>query len=244
MDLQWNDEASEARFSAYVEGLSRCLGHKDRVEPFRRYCLGLLLPGERKSVEPMAARLCPARTAAEHQSLLHFVGQSPWDSEALLAAVRRMVLPALTARSPVGSWIIDDTGFPKKGEHSVGVGRQYCGELGKQDNCQIAVSLSVAMAEASLPIAWRLYLPEPWAEDGARRAAAKVPSEIKFATKQQIALGQIEAAQAAGVPADVGAGRCRLRQRQQHLRRAGGAGSGLRGRRPGQQHSLAAGNDP
>ena len=203
MDLQWSDEGSEARFSAYVATLARCLRHKDRVEPFRRYCVGLLLPGERKSVEPMAARLRPERTAAEHQSLLHFVGQSPWDERVLLRAVREAVLPAMTARSPVTAWILDDTGFPKKGPHSVGVARQYCGELGKQDNCQVAVSLSVASAEASLPIAWQLYLPEAWANDPARRAAAKVPPEVAFATKPEIALAQIRAALEEGVPPGV-----------------------------------------
>jgi SRSO17 transposase len=87
----------------------------------------------------------------------------------------------------VEAWIVDDTGFPKKGRHSVGVARQYCGELGKQDNCQIAVSLSVATAETSLPIAWRLYLPQSWAGDAGRRTAAKVPQEVVFETKQQIA---------------------------------------------------------
>jgi len=203
MNLQWSNEGSEARFAEYVESLARCLGHKDRIEPFRRYCVGLLLPGERKSVEPMAARLRPERTAAEHQSLLHFVGQSPWDEGVLLRAVRDWVLPRMTARAPVAAWIIDDTGFPKKGPHSVGVTRQYCGELGKQDNCQIAVSLSVATAQASLPIAWQLYLPEDWAKDPARRAMAKVPPEIGFATKQQIALAQLRAALADGVPPGV-----------------------------------------
>ena len=203
MDLQWSDDGSEARFSAYVVGLSRCLGHKDREAPFRSYCTGLLLPGERKSVEPMAARRRPERTAAEHQSLLHFVGQSPWDGEALLRAVRQSVLPVMTMRSPVTAWIVDDTSFPKKGDHSVGVARQYSGQLGKQDNCQVAVSLSVATATASLPIAWRLYLPEAWAEDAGRRAAAKVPKAVTFQTKQQIALAHIEAARDDGVPAGV-----------------------------------------
>jgi SRSO17 transposase len=160
MDLQWRDGDSEARFSAYVEALSACLGHADRVAPFRSYCTGLLLPGDRKSVEPMAARLSPARTSAEHQSLLHFVGQSPWDETALLGAVRQAVLPVMTARRPIEAWIVDDTGFPKKGRHSVGVARQYCGQLGKQDNCQVAVSLSLASSEASLPVAWQLYLPQ------------------------------------------------------------------------------------
>ena len=139
----------------------------------------------------MAARLSPDRVSAKHQSLLHFVGQSPWSSEGLFAAVRSAVLPALTARGPVEAWIVDDAGFPKKGEHSVGVARQYCGQLGKQDNCQVAVSLSVASAEASLPVAWRLYLPEAWAADAARRRKAKVPVEVAFRSKPMIALEQI-----------------------------------------------------
>ncbi len=199
MDLQWRDGDSEARFSLYVEGLSACLGHADRVAPFRSYCTGLLLPGDRKSVEPMAARLSPERTSAEHQSLLQFVGQSPWDATGLLRAVRAAVLPVMTARRPIEAWIIDDTGFPKKGRHSVGVGRQYCGQLGKQDNCQVAVSLSVATSEASLPVAWQLYLPEAWAADPARRKTAKVPEAIGFQTKTEIAFDQIHAALAEGI---------------------------------------------
>ncbi|MDH5616669.1 MAG: IS701 family transposase, partial [Acidimicrobiia bacterium] len=174
-------------------------GHADRVAPLRSYCTGLLLPGDRKSVEPMAARLRPDRTSAEHQSLLHFVGQSSWDEKALLQAVRAAVLPVMTQRQPIEAWIVDDTGFPKKGHHSVGVGRQYCGQLGKQDNCQVAVSLSVASCEASLPVAWQLYLPEAWAADGARRKKAKVPEGIGFQTKPEIALGQIKAALAEGI---------------------------------------------
>ena len=199
MDLQWSDEGSEARFASYVGALSSCLGHADRVTPMRSYCTGLLLPGGRKSVEPMAARLRPDRTSAEHQSLLHFVGQSPWDADALLRTVREAVLPTMTARGAVEAWIVDDTGFPKKGRHSVGVARQYCGQLGKQDNCQVAVSLSVATAEASLPVAWNLYLPEGWAGDGERRARAGVPADVVFRTKPRIALAQIETALAEGV---------------------------------------------
>ena len=194
MDLQWRDGDSESRFSAYVEHLSLCLGHADRVAPFRSYCTGLLLPGDRKSVEPMAARLSPERTSAEHQSLLHFVGQSSWDEKALLRAVRAAVLPVMTRRRAIEAWIVDDTAFPKKGRHSVGVARQYCGQLGKQDNCQVAVSLSLATSEASLPVAWQLYLPEAWAADGVRRKKAKVPERIGFQTKPEIALGQIKAA--------------------------------------------------
>ncbi len=199
MDLRWHDNDSERRFSAYVEALSGCLGHADRVAPFRSYCTGLLLPGDRKSVEPMAARLCPERTSAEHQSLLHFVGQSAWDEQALLASVRDLVLPVMTESRAVAAWIVDDTGFPKKGRHSVGVGHQYCGQRGKRENCQIAVSLSLATSEASLPVAWRLYLPQAWAEDPARRRKAKVPASVRFESKPEIALAQITAARDEGL---------------------------------------------
>ena len=136
----------EARFSAYVEGLVSVIGHADRAEPLRDYCLGLLLPGERKSVEPMAAVTAPARVAAQHQSLLHFVANAPWSNERVLAKVQELILPMIERQGPIEAWIIDDTGFPKKGRHSVGVARQYCGQLGKQDNCQVAVSLSLANA--------------------------------------------------------------------------------------------------
>ena len=169
----------------------------------RDYCLGLMMPGERKSVEPMAAVTAPARTAAQHQSLLHFVGNAAWSDEEVLAKVREMVLPAIERHGPIEAWIIDDTGFPKKGEHSVGVARQYCGQLGKQDNCQVAVSLSIANHHASLPVAYRLYLPEDWAEDRERRRKAGVPEEISFKTKPEIALEQIAAACEAGLPRGV-----------------------------------------
>jgi DDE superfamily endonuclease len=147
MDLRRSD-GSESRFSAFVEGLVSVIGHADRARPLFDYCVGLIMPGQRKSVEPMAAVTAPDRTAAQHQSLLHFVGQSPWSDEGVLAKVGEMVLPAIGRHGPIEAWIIDDTGFPKKGAHSVGVARQYCGQLGKQDNCQVAVSLSLANAKA------------------------------------------------------------------------------------------------
>ena len=109
----------------------------------------------------------------------------------------------MTACRPIETWIVDDTGFPKKGDHSVGVGRQYCGQLGKQENCQVAVSLSVATCEASLPVAWQLYLPEAWAGDAARRQKAKVPETIGFQTKPEIALDQITEALAEGLASGV-----------------------------------------
>jgi SRSO17 transposase len=152
----------------------------------------------------MAARIEPARVRAAHQSLHHFVAQADWSDEALLAAVRAQVLPVMEQAASIRGWMVDDTGIPKKGSHSVGVARQYCGQLGKQDNCQVAVTLSLAGDHASLPIAHRLYLPQPWAEDAARRAKTGVPDEVTFQTKPQIALAQIQAAVSAGVaPAPV-----------------------------------------
>jgi SRSO17 transposase len=161
MDLQ-SISSSEARFEAYVEGLVSVIGHRDRGGPLQDYCVGLIMPGERKSVEPMAALTAPARTAAQHQSL-HFVGQSPWRDEPVLSKVSEMVRPAIERREPIVAWIVDDTSFPKKGEHSVGVAHQYCGQLGKGENCQVAVSLSIANHHARLPVAYCLYLPEEWA---------------------------------------------------------------------------------
>jgi SRSO17 transposase len=190
---------SEARFAAYVDSLAGVLGHADRTGPLMDYCTGLLLPGERKSVEPIASIVAPARVSAEHQSLLHFVGQSAWSDDAMLAKVRELAAPAFEAQGGVEAWIVDDTGFQKKGSHSVGVARQYCGRLGKTDNCQIAVTLSIANHHVSLPIAYRLYLPEDWAKDARRRKKAHVPEAVEFRTKPQIALAQIEAAVKAGV---------------------------------------------
>ena len=195
--------SSESRFAVYVEGLSRVIGHKDRVGPLRDYCTGLMLPVERKSVEPMAAVTGPGRTAAQHQSLLHFVGAGGWSDERVLRKVRELVLPALERAGPIEAWIIDDTGFPKQGRHSVGVARQYCGQLGKQDNCQVAVSLSLANRHASLPVAYQLYLPQEWAADRGRRRKAGVPEHIGFATKPEIALEQLRWACAAGLPRGV-----------------------------------------
>ena len=202
MDLR-RSEAIESRFESYVEGLTSVIGHADRAKPLRDYCVGLMMPCERKSVEPMAAITAPERTAAQHQSLLHFVGEGKWSDEKVLAKVRELVLPQIERHGPIEAWIIDDTGFPKKGQHSVGVARQYCGQLGKQDNCQVSVSLSLANRHASLPVAYRLYLPEDWAKDSERRRKTGVPEEISFKTKPEIALEQITAACAAGLPRGV-----------------------------------------
>ena len=166
-----------------MDGLASAAGHEDRHAPLKDYCKGLLLPGERKSIEPMAARLDPHHTQRTRQSLHHLVAKAPWSDEVMLEQVRQNVLPTMQKRGPVVAWIVDDTGFPKKGEHSVGVTRQYCGQVGKQENCRVAVSLSVATWDSSLPIAYRLYLPKEWAEDAERRRKTEVPEEIVFQTK-------------------------------------------------------------
>jgi len=202
--MSLNDHGKvESRFAAYVDGLSSVIGHVRRTRQLRDYCTGLVLPGERKSVEPMAARTAPGRTAAQHQSLLHFVGLATWSDEDVLAKVREMVLPEIEKSGPIEAWIIDDTAFPKQGKHSVGVHHQYCGQLGKQANCQVAVSLSIANHAASLPVAYRLYLPQDWTKDRARRKKAGVPKEIKFKTKPEIALEQIRWACEAALPRGV-----------------------------------------
>ena len=158
------------RFAAYVGELTKVVGHADRAGPLRDYCSGLLATEGRRSVEPMAAVTAPARVSAQHQKLLHFVANAEWSDEQMLAKVRDLVMPSMTRQGPVESWIIDDTSFPKKGQHSVGVHHQYCGQLGKQANCQVAVTLSIANHQGSLPIAYRLYLPRAWTDDRSRRA--------------------------------------------------------------------------
>ena len=202
MEDRW-DGAVEGRFAAYVGKLVGVIGHADRAEPLKDYCTGLLLPVERKSVEPLAAAVRPDRVSAKHQSLLHFVGQGGWSDEALMGCVREQVLPVVERDGPVEAWIVDDTGFPKKGKHSVGVARQYCGERGKTENCQVMVSLSVATEAASLPIAHRLFLPESWTKDAERRRKARIPDDVVFQTKGEIALDQIRAALEQGIPRGV-----------------------------------------
>ncbi len=182
-----------------MDWLAQAVGHADRNVPLRNYCTGLLLDGERKSVEPMAARLAPDRVQSMHESLHHFVAQSPWSDADLLGQVRNYVLPAMQKTGPVRAWIVDETSFVKKGTHSAGVARQYCGRLGKKENCQVAVSLSVATASGSLPIDWRLYLTEEWASNEERRKQVGVPTEVQFQTKPQIALAQIQQAVEDGV---------------------------------------------
>jgi SRSO17 transposase len=186
-----------------MEWLAQAAGHADRNIPLRNYCSGLLLDGERKSIEPIAARLAPDHVQSMHESLHNFVAVSPWSDADMLRQVRNYVLPAMQKIGPVVAWVVDETSFVKKGVHSVGVARQYCGRLGKKENCQVAVSLSVATATGSLPIDWRLYLTEEWVKDTERRTETHVPDEVQFRTKPQIALAQIQQAVEDGVPPGV-----------------------------------------
>lgn len=186
----------------YLERLAGVLGHADRRTGLMDYCRGLMLPIKRKSVEPLAAHVDPLHVQAKHQSLHHFVAKSAWSDAAVLREVRAVVEAGLGLDRGC-YWIIDDTGIPKQGTHSVGVTRQYCGQLGKTENSQVAVSLSLASDTGSLPIQWRLYLPKEWTDDRRRCAAAGVPEAIQFETKLEIALAQVKQAQDDGVPAGI-----------------------------------------
>jgi SRSO17 transposase len=194
--------AMELRFERYCEVMVKALGHASRVQPANWYLRGLMLPGERKSVEPMAARVHPQDVRSAHQRMHHLVADAQWRDQALLSAVAAEVVPVLTRGGPC-YWIIDDTGMRKYGQHSVGVARQYCGQLGKTENCQVAVSLSLATLAGSLPLGWRLYLPREWTDDAKRCETAGVPETVGFATKGTLAWEQIEAALAAGIPKGV-----------------------------------------
>jgi len=193
-------DARERRFRDYLERLARALGHEDRREPLRAYLTGLCLPGDRKSIEPMAARIDPRHVRARHQSMHHFVANAPWDDSAVRRIARAWVLEQMERHGPVAAWVVDDTSFPKKGRHSVGVARQYCGALGKQDNCQVAVTVTLANDAVSVPVAYQVYLPEAWARDAKRRRAAGIPRDVPFRTKWQIALEQLMRLQAEGLP--------------------------------------------
>jgi SRSO17 transposase len=181
-----------ARFDDYLQRLCEAAGHADRCAPLEAYLTGLLLSGERKSVEPMAAKVDPRHVSRTHQSMHHFVSAAPWDDDALLAVARDHALAQLERHAPIAAWVIDDTGIPKKGNHSVGVARQYCGILGKTANCQVAVSVSLVNKTMSVPAAWRLYLPESWADDPERRKRAGVPREVVHREKWRIALEEID----------------------------------------------------
>jgi len=197
---QQGSDEREARFCEYLDRLCAVSGHRDRHAPLRAYLTGLCLEGKRKSIEPMAARIDPRRVSILHQAMHHFVAKAPWDDRALLTVARGEVLARMGRHGGVQAWAIDDTGIPKKGSHSVGVARQYCGNLGKEDNCQVAVSVSLVNEMVSVPAAYGLYLPNSWAEEEHRRAKVEVPQEVRFQKKWEIAMGQIEQLREEGVP--------------------------------------------
>ena len=231
-------------FEQYVSLIAQQLGHADRVEPFRGYCTGLMLPVQRKSVEPMAAQLAPTRVRSEHQRLHHFVADAAWPDDAVLAAVRDYVLEAVVPRAGAPeALLIDDTGFPKQGTHSVGVARQYCGQLGKQDNCQVAVSVSLANEQYSLPVAL-----SPVPAQGVGRGSG-APRRGQGTGDGRLRHQAGAGAAIAGTTADRrrvaegGRGRCRLRRGHGVSAEAHHPGFHLRGRdhRGGQRVARRAG---
>ena len=196
----WARRTGTMRLQAYLSSIASVLGHAARAAPMQAYCKGLLLPGERKSVELMAARLRPSHVRALHQSMHHVVAQAEWSDDAVLEMVGRLVLPAIERHGPICFWMLDTIAFPKQGNHSVGVARQPCGPAGTQSRCQIAVCLSVGNEHASLPVAYRLSLPQAWTDDPARCAKAGVPQDVKLETKLTTALSQIRQAYADELP--------------------------------------------
>ena len=220
------------RLEQYFQRIGEVLGEESRRGSFALYAMGLLGDGERKSVEPLAARACPdpKRVEAMHQRLLHFAVDSKWSDRQVRRVAAQYALEEMTRREPVEVWMVDDTGFLKQGKHSVGVQRQYTGSAGKVANCQIGVSLRVATRTEHLPLDFELYLPECWANDAARRREARIPADVPFKTKPQLALQMIDRAVEDGVPpgvvlADTAYGSCsqfraRLRKPQ------GGTGPG------------------
>lgn len=199
------DAVAVARLEAYFAQIGSCLRDRRKRESFAMYAFGILGEGERKSAEPIAARACgdPAMARRTHDKVLHFLGRAAWDDRAVRRVAARYALAAMSAREPVTTWIIDDTGFLKQGADSVGVQRQYTGSAGKITNCQVGVSLSVATRTEHLPIDFELYLPTSWTDDPERRQKARIPEQIRFQTKVELALGMIERAVQDGLPGDV-----------------------------------------
>lgn len=199
------DEEGKQRLEGYFEVLGNVLANKKRRASFAVYALGLLSEGDRKSMEPIAARVWgdAKHVGPGHQKLQYFVSEAEWDDRAVRRAAARYAIGELSRHEPIRTWIIDDTGFEKKGKHSVGVQRQYTGTAGKTTNCQIGVSLSVATDHAHLPIDFELFLPESWTADPERLEKAKVPPGTVFKTKLELALDMIERAAQDGIPGDI-----------------------------------------
>jgi SRSO17 transposase len=202
---QFLDGSGIERLEAYFREIGGVLNEDRRRASFAMYAMGLFGEGDRKSVEPIAARACgdPEDTERAHDRLLHFMTDSKWSDREVRRKAADHALSAMTARDPVQAWIIDDTGMMKQGIHSVGVQRQYTGTVGKVANCQLAVSLSLATRTAHVPVDFELYLPKCWTHDPTRRAEARIPDEIDFRTKPELALEMIRRAKADGLPPGV-----------------------------------------
>ena len=193
--MEWNAKLwrqSQDQFKNFISPLVAGLGRRERRQAGARYVAGLLLPGQRKSIGPMAERL-----GVDGQQLQQFVTDSPWDEQEIWRGIAREVVPSL---EPIEAWVVDETGWLKQGEHSVGVAAQYCGAVGKKAHCQVSVEVVVSDGCVAAPIAGRLYLPEGWAKDAVRRAKAGVPAGVFFQTKIEIALDLIREALTHGVP--------------------------------------------
>lgn len=197
--------ATAYRLEQYFDRIGTHLKDRRKKESFAMYAFGILAEGERKSAEPIAARASgdPHRTQAMHQKLLYFLACSRWDDRAVRMDAARYAIEAVQEREPITAWIIDDTGFLKQGKHSVGVQRQYTGSAGKITNCQIGVSLAVASSSEQIAVDFELYLPESWTEDAARRNQARIPRDVEFKTKIQLALDMIKRARQDGIPGDI-----------------------------------------
>jgi SRSO17 transposase len=196
------DAEGQQRLSGYFDQIGTLLGRKGRRESFAIYAMGILGDGDRKSIEPIAARATaePKEADALHQRLLHFAGVAPWDDHAVRRYGARYAIDAMTERESVDTWILDDTGFLKQGKHSVGVQRQYTGSAGKTANCQIGVSLTIATPTEQVPIDFALYLPASWTSSPQRRKEARIPDDVGFATKPELALQLLKRAVENGIP--------------------------------------------
>lgn len=199
------DGAAAARLDGYFTRIGSHLKDRRKRESFAMYAFGILGDGERKSAEPIAARASgdPEHAKRTHDKVLHFLARSEWDDRAVRLESARYAIEALSQREPITAWIVDDTGFPKQGKHSVGVQRQYTGTAGKVTNCQIGVSLAVATRTEHVPLDFELYLPRCWTDDAARRAEARIPEDVDFKSNIDLALGMIERAASAGIPGEI-----------------------------------------
>jgi len=195
------DADGQQRLGEYFDQIGDVLGLEERRASYAVYAMGLFGDGDRKSMEPIAARAAPdtARVNAQHQRVQHFITDSSWSDRDVRREAATYGVSALTEREPITHWIVDDTGFLKKGSHSVGVKRQYTGSAGKITNCQVGVSLSVATATEHLPIDFELYLPRDWTDDDARRKEARIPDDVEFKTKLELGLDMVDRALADGV---------------------------------------------